>query len=59
MDFVSQIFGVGFPQSRSALKLDQKTAQKTAESSPKTKTGWWQLKYFLFSLLFGEDSQFD
>ena len=20
---------------------------------------WWQLKYFLFSYLFGEDSQFD
>ena len=25
----------------------------------KTQTGWWQLKYFLFLPLFGEDSQFD
>jgi len=23
------------------------------------KTGWWQLKYFEFSALFGEDFQFD
>ena len=24
-----------------------------------TSSGWWQLKYFLFSPLFGEDSHFD
>jgi len=39
--------------------LDNLDIYKLPRKSKSSKTSWWQLKYFLCSSLFGEDSQFD
>ena len=41
------------------LKLAQDSARLAGKQGPKQKSRWWQLKHFLFLLLFGEDSHFD
>jgi len=64
-----KLLQVGDPFSqkkRFGKKLDQRPASIPSEwmgfcwyMVNHKKTGWWQLKYFLCSSLFGEDSHFD